>query len=76
MPFVGLVSDPRWEPPDGSGDNDRKRHRTWRVPWSLIIWLAIFVGGLLRCGIDSIQTRLVVPGISAWVATEVATVPR
>lgn len=44
MPFVGLVSDPRWEPPDGSGDNDRKRNRTWQVPWSLIIWLALFIG--------------------------------
>jgi hypothetical protein len=43
MPFVGLVSDPRWEPPDGSGDNDRNRRRTWRVPWSLIIWITLFI---------------------------------
>ena len=45
MPFVGLVSDPRWEPPDGWGEPERKRNRrSWRVPWSLIIWLAIFIG--------------------------------
>ena len=45
MPFVGLVSDPRWEPPDGSNDPERKRrHRNWRVPWSVIVWLALFIG--------------------------------
>jgi hypothetical protein len=44
MPFVGLVSDPRWEPPEGSGDNEGKRKRTWRMPWSVILWLAIFIG--------------------------------
>lgn len=44
MPFVGLVSDPRWEPPDGSNDPERKRRRTWQIPWSAIAWLALFIG--------------------------------
>jgi hypothetical protein len=44
MPFVGLVSDPRWEPPDGSNDPERKRRRGWRIPWSPIFWLALFIG--------------------------------
>jgi hypothetical protein len=45
MPFVGLVSDPRWEPPDGSPEPERRREgRTWRIPWSVVLWLAIFVG--------------------------------
>jgi hypothetical protein len=45
MPFVGLVSDPRWEPPGGDGDGDRDRgNRTWRVPWRLILWLGLVVG--------------------------------
>jgi hypothetical protein len=44
MPFVGLVSDPRWEPPEGQPDPDRRRPRMWRMPWSLLIWTAIFVG--------------------------------
>jgi hypothetical protein len=43
MPFVGLVSDPRWEPPGGDGDQDRDRNRTWRIPWSLLLWSALLV---------------------------------
>jgi hypothetical protein len=42
MPFVGLVSDPRWEPPDGDGD-DRDRNRTWRIPWRLLFWIVLLV---------------------------------
>jgi hypothetical protein len=48
MPFVGLVSDPRWEPPEGNGDGDKERgHRTWRIPWRLLAWLALLVGLML-----------------------------
>jgi hypothetical protein len=43
MPFVGLVSDPRWEPPGGDGDQDRDRNRTWRIPWSLLLWSALLI---------------------------------
>ena len=45
MPFVGLVSDPRWEPPEGLPEPDKPRkNRMWRMPWSVIVWLALFVG--------------------------------
>jgi hypothetical protein len=48
MPFVGLVSDPRWEPPEGNGDGDReRRHRTWRIPWRLLAWVTLLVGLML-----------------------------
>jgi hypothetical protein len=47
MPFVGLVSDPRWEPPDGSPDPERRKDRTWRVPWRPVFWTLLFVGLLL-----------------------------
>lgn len=44
MPFVGLVSDPRWEPPDDSHEPQRRWNRSWRVPWRLLIWLAAWWG--------------------------------
>ena len=49
MPFVGLVSDPRWEPPEGGGsDPDGERGNPLRrVPWSIVlfvIWLGVWVG--------------------------------
>jgi hypothetical protein len=40
MPFVGLVSDPRWEPPDDSPEPRRRWDRNWRVPWSVLAWVA------------------------------------
>jgi hypothetical protein len=43
MPFVGLVSDPRWEPPEGLPDPEPRKNRAWRMPWSLVIWTTIFV---------------------------------
>jgi hypothetical protein len=48
MPFVGLVSDPKWEPPEGSGEPERERRpRTWRIPWSLLIWVTLLIGLML-----------------------------
>jgi hypothetical protein len=48
MPFVGLVTDPRWEPPEGAPDPDRRRApRDWRFPWSLLIWTTVCVGLML-----------------------------
>jgi hypothetical protein len=44
MPFVGLVSDPRWEPPEGGGEPDRDRRRTWRIPWNVLLWGALLIG--------------------------------
>ena len=40
MPFVGLVSDPRWEPPDDSPEPRRRWNRSWRVPWRALVWIA------------------------------------
>jgi hypothetical protein len=42
MPFVGLVSDPRWEPPDDSPEPRRRRNWRWRVPWSVLAWIAVW----------------------------------
>jgi len=42
MPFVGLVSDPRWEPPDDSGEPERRWNRHWRVPWGVLAWVAVW----------------------------------
>jgi hypothetical protein len=48
MPFVGLVSDPRWEPPEGLPDPEpSRRHGTWHMPWSLLAWTGIFVALML-----------------------------
>jgi hypothetical protein len=45
MPFVGLVSDPRWEPPEGNGEGDKeRRNRLSRIPWSLLFWVVLLVG--------------------------------
>ena len=42
MPFVGLVSDPRWEPPEGNGEGDKeRRNRTWKVPWRFLLWATL-----------------------------------
>ena len=38
--FVGLVRDPRWEPPEGTPEPERRR--TWRIPWGAIISIAVF----------------------------------
>jgi hypothetical protein len=38
--FVGLVSDPRWEPPDGLPEPEP--HRSWPVPWRALAWVATF----------------------------------
>ena len=57
MPFVGLVSDPRWEPPGGDGDQDRDRNRTWRIPWSLLLWSALLVVLLVLGGVVFPLTR-------------------
>jgi len=38
--FVGLVSDPRWEPPEGAPEPERRR--TWRIPWGAIAAVAVF----------------------------------
>jgi len=46
MPFVGLVSDPRWEPPEGQPDPERRR-RAWTIPWGVLIWTAVFVALML-----------------------------
>lgn len=35
--FVGLVRDPRWEPPEGEPD-----HRTWEIPWRAIAYVVGF----------------------------------
>jgi hypothetical protein len=46
MPFVGLVSDPRWEPPDDSPEPRRRRdwswNRSWRVPWRALAWVTVW----------------------------------
>ena len=46
MPFVGLVSDPRWEPPDDSPEPRRRRNwhwnRNWQVPWSVLAWVVVW----------------------------------
>jgi hypothetical protein len=42
MPFVGLVSDPRWEPPDDSPEPRRRWNWNWRVPWSVLAWVAVW----------------------------------
>jgi hypothetical protein len=47
MPFVGLVSDPRWEPPEDSPEPRRRWNRSWRVPWSLLIGVAVWWAVLL-----------------------------
>jgi hypothetical protein len=47
MPFVGLVADPRWEPPGGDNDPERRRNRSWRVPWALLLWTLLIVGLML-----------------------------
>ena len=44
MPFVGLVSDPRWEPPEGSGDDKERRKRAWVIPWRLLLWAVLLIG--------------------------------
>ncbi|HWK28758.1 MAG TPA: hypothetical protein VNS09_19515 [Solirubrobacter sp.] len=44
MAFVGLVSDPRWEPPEGGWDPDGEHRRTWRVPWKTVVWVLIVIG--------------------------------
>lgn len=46
MPFVGLVSDPRWEPPEGS-EPDPERRRAGRFPWRALLWIAVMIGVLL-----------------------------
>ena len=46
MPFVGLVSDPRWEPPDDLPGRDPHR-RDWHVPWRTLAWVAVLVGLML-----------------------------
>ena len=38
--FVGLVRDPRWEPPEGSPEPGPRR--SWRVPWRAVAWIAAF----------------------------------
>ena len=38
--FVGLVRDPRWEPPEGAPEPERRR--TWRIPWRAIAAVAVF----------------------------------
>jgi hypothetical protein len=43
--FVGLVSDPRWEPPEGFPPHEP--HREWHVPWRELAWIALFWAGLL-----------------------------
>jgi hypothetical protein len=48
MPFVGLVSDPRWVPPEGNGYGDKERHnRTWRIPWRFLAWAVLLLGLML-----------------------------
>jgi hypothetical protein len=44
MPFVGLVSDPRWEPPDDSPEPRRRRnwHWHWDVPWNVVAWVVMW----------------------------------
>ena len=43
MPFVGLVSDPRWEPPDESPEpRRRRRNRGWSVPWGVLAWVTVW----------------------------------
>jgi hypothetical protein len=44
MPFVGLVSDPRWEPPGGDGDDKHRRKRAWSIPWRFLLWAALLIG--------------------------------
>jgi hypothetical protein len=38
--FVGLVRDPRWEPPEGAPEPERRR--SWRIPWRTIVTLIVF----------------------------------
>jgi hypothetical protein len=45
MPFVGLVSDPRWEPPDDQPES-RGPHRR-QVPWRALAWIAVVVAMVL-----------------------------
>jgi hypothetical protein len=44
--FVGLVSDPRWRPPDDW--NDKGPERPWDIPWRAVLkavaWLSLLVG--------------------------------
>jgi hypothetical protein len=52
MPFVGLVSDPRWEPPDSGGGAEpppepARPARRFEVPWVLLGWLVALVGLVL-----------------------------
>jgi hypothetical protein len=42
MPFVGLVSDPRWEPPDESPEPRRRRNWSRRVPWGVLAWVTVW----------------------------------
>ncbi len=43
MPFVGLVSDPRWEPPDDLPERQPHR-RDWDIPWRMLVWTAVLLG--------------------------------
>jgi hypothetical protein len=40
VPFVGLVSDPRWEPPD----QPERRPPEWHVPWGVVAWVVVITG--------------------------------
>jgi hypothetical protein len=58
MPFVGLVSDPRWEPPDDSPEP--RRRRSWHVPWSMLAWVAVWWTVLL---LAPLAGREIAPGV-------------
>jgi hypothetical protein len=47
MPFVGLVSDPRWEPPDDSPEPRRRRNWSSQVPWGVLAWVTVWWALLL-----------------------------
>jgi hypothetical protein len=42
MPFVGLVSDPRWEPPGDDPEPRRRRNWNRRLPWNVLAWVAVW----------------------------------